>query len=144
MKKKSNVGAFLTLAFFLFFPVSGLLWFWNDAHSKIRRGAETFIEESFEPMATSLQNGEPNEDTSIAFRDSYDATFFEGLDGKIDLVSAKPVESWAREEEDMGVQYARLNVETTIGGSPQDFEVVLRRLTIGPRWRYHEVIPKDK
>ena len=144
MKKSSNVIAILTIFFFFSFPVIGLLVFWNDAHGKIQHRAVEFVDESFEPFYASLQAGEPNEDSSIHLRDQYDSAHFKSQTPGAKVSLVKPIESWAREEDDKGIQYARLNVQMEFGEHAQSYDVVIRRETVAPRWRYHEITPLDK
>lgn len=141
MKKSPTWVAFLTLAFFLFFPLVGLLAFWNDAHGKIQKRATEFIEASFIPFYQSLEAGTPNEDSTVAFRDTFQRTHYPSLGHNPTIRKIEPELSWAREEEDKGIQYARLKVTVVQAGETQDFRVTIRRETIAPRWRYTEVEP---
>lgn len=143
-KKAKPVTALLVIFFILGFPLVGLLLTWNDVQFKIRHRAEEFVQESFPDFLVSLQNGKPNDDSSIAFNESFNKADFENLHGKPTLGEVKAVDSWAVEENDQGAQYAEVHAVVTWGTDPKpvNYTIKIRRLTIGPRWRYLEVKPQ--
>lgn len=141
MKKSSKLGQFSLIAFMLGFPMLGLLFFWNDAHAKINRSAVAFVDESFDLFLKSLGDGAPNDDASLAFKESYQAGDYQKIHNYHGHGEIKPLKSWTREENDQMAQYASLEVEANTVDRKQTYTVVIRRLTVAPRWRYHSLSP---
>ncbi len=139
MKKSSPFVAIITIGFFFFFPLAGLLVFWNDAHGKIRNRAVEYVEKTFVPFYSDLQRGFPNLESSPQFLTDFQPDQYKEPSGTPELVSVKTVQSWAREVEDKGVQYARLKAEVKFPSTTQTFDIVITRETIENTWRYMEI-----
>ena len=143
MKKTHPATALAIILFFLLFPVAGLLFAWNDVHTKMRKNAVEFINLSYVDFYESLQNGDPNNDSSVEFRDSYDAAKY-ARTGAPKILNIKPLKTYAREESDRGIQYAELEVKTQIGSTTETYTVLIRQPTVAPRWRYVKVEPLSR
>lgn len=139
MKKPTPFVAVVTFGFFLFFPVAGILVFWNDAHGKIRNRAVQYVEKTFVPFYSGLQRDFPNLEASPQFYKNFKDGSFREPAGTPELLSVTPLKSWAREENDKGVQYARLQAEVKFPSTTQSFEIVITRETVENTWRYLEV-----
>ncbi len=137
-KKLSLIGNIAIAGFFLLFPVTGLLLIWNDAHSKIQNSAINYVGQTLPDLTKSLENKTDNEDISLALKDQIKKSH-----PKIIAVSEpteiKPLRSWTKEENDRMAQYVSLDVTAPTQTGPIQYRVIVRRLTIAPRWRYTEI-----
>lgn len=138
-QKKSRLIALAYIAFFIGFPVVGLLYFWDNAHNNIQFRAVDFVEQT-KPLLIAEDHRaiaqESVHELALQIDDGTFDTVLKQIQGK---TLGQPVaeSSWASEEDDQIVQYCRLHLP--VDGDPRMLEVVVRRKTVAPRWRYSEI-----
>lgn len=137
-KKLSLIGNIGIAAFFLLFPVTGLLWIWNDAHSKIKSSATQYVQSTFPELTKSLITNQENEDISVAFKDSIAKNPHKFVEVN-KLTKITPVNSYTKQEGERMAQYVKLQIQGQTANGSANYDVTIRRLTIAPRWRYTEV-----
>ncbi|MCU0315230.1 MAG: hypothetical protein MUC92_01415 [Fimbriimonadaceae bacterium] len=137
-KKRAALGAILLMAFFLGFPVAGLLYFWGDMHNKLNSSAKTYIHETIPKVFQGFTRDDYFNETNATFRRNNDEASWERLrqewaGATFGQVTIK--QTFAREREDMAMQFAKATAPISLGDKSATVNLGVSRPTNAPRWR---------
>lgn len=145
-RKLKFIGNLAIIAFFLGFPLVGLVYFWNRAHDNIEMRGVEFINDTYESAITTLLNGETNEDISYRLTDETPLEDWQTLSKSsgpyVSHAIIPPHNSYAQEENDKVAQYMEATIQTKFKNQTKSFIVKIRRETVVPRWRYVQLTEK--
>lgn len=148
-KKLSRFGLLVIAFFMLGFPVAGILFFWNDMQKKLHNSVDEFVATTHDEFIKSIDSGNYDaEDASVNFRAWLKEGGWTDLEAKYgQYVSSsdwKVTQTWAREENDMAIQYSHVLVPFKFEKQDVLVEFKLMRMTAAPRWRYDALKVLDK
>lgn len=136
------------LAFFLLFPISGIMIFWFDGHAKLERESKEFAVSTVIPL---MKDWDTTELMGLGTPEFADLVRGGGLDDDIaafgDLTSATDVDAdktRAREEDDQGVIYAEIDFDGKFEKGEGRVHMTVTRLSLNQDWMVESLEIKPK
>ncbi len=149
VKPSAKWKAFALVAFFFGFPFFGMLYVWNDLHSKLRHEASLYIAE-VAPIVFTRWDGKAMDDYwNVNAEGKPDASQWSAWkkeygDATGPLGQAEPYSSYTSERNDMMWQVVKVRflVPGSVKGALVDLQIA-RLSEGGPRWHVERVAVKD-
>ncbi len=138
-KPVNRTALTVILLFFFGLPIGGLLYFWNDTHTKIRYSAANFVQDEMPSLTTTWDEAKLLDVTTDNFRSQYkqgQTLVWQQKYGALKgAFSVDPVRSNANEQEDMMVQYVEFQGVVPFEKGKVSVHLRVARKTTAPRWR---------
>lgn len=135
---RRKVLAALTVAFFIGFPVSGLVLIWMDAHNKMLTSAVKVAQPLVEETLRDTTTATAKESGTLKFRTSNDLATYSSVRPALgEFVSCRlsPEKNWADDSGGTIFQYVSFKADAQFKQGSRRLAVVLARRTMNPEWR---------
>ena len=136
------------LAFFLLFPISGILIFWFDGHAKLERESKEFAQGTVIPLMKDWNELEIMGLGTTEFAEDVRAGRLKPLEEEVgDLKAFGEVDAdktRAREEDDQGVIYAEIDFDGKFEKKDGRVHMIVTRLSLNQDWMIESIEIKPK